>query len=427
MPDQLVDNHRVGAAGEHGQVGQPAAVVGGPHLPRHPVDGAGDPGRPFLAHVGQAEPARGDVGRGRGPAVHAAHPRDAGRGQERRDAGADPARAVDPGERGPAAGQHRRPAVAVPVGERGAGQLRGDPLEQVPGQRRPQAGREVIEHPGRGQQAENLVHRVLADAVRRRRPRHLGRIAGPVEQRHDRGRLAQPGQRPGPPGVDPDLQRVAVPPERPKSRLQCWSHATNRDGEDRHSGRNGTLLRGWWLSATPATSPIGVAGVADRCVPGRWRRRQDRPPVTYASDSGYRCRWRSQHETAGSVVLPVEAPRGAVPLGLCRGSSDAGCRECEPGAGRSHRQKGADRYGQFAIGAGCRPRGDGHLGAGDRVRGAAAGDGGPGGGRVPNDEESVRRLIGRLGDGGCWRSATRPGRRATSCTGSSPRWGWRAR
>ena len=88
----------------------------------------------------------------------------------------------------------------------------------------------------------------------------------------------------------------------------------------------------------------------------------------------------------------------AVPLGLCRGSSDAGCRECEPGAGRSHRQKGADRYGQFAIGAGCRPRGDGHLGAGDRVRGAAAGDGGPGGGPVPNDEESVRRLIGRLGD-----------------------------
>ena len=235
VPDQLVDNHRVGAAGEHGQVRQPAAVVGGPHLPRHPVDGAGDPGRPLLAYVGRAEPARGDVGRPRSPAVDAAHPRDAGRRQERRDAAADPARAVDPGERGPAAGEHRRPAVAVPVGERGAGQFGGDPLEQVPGQRRPQAGREVVEHPGRGQQAEHLVHRVLADAVGRRRPRHLGRVAGPVEQRHDRGRLAQPGQRPGPPGIDPDLQRVAVPPERPKSRLQCWSHATNRDRRDRHS------------------------------------------------------------------------------------------------------------------------------------------------------------------------------------------------
>jgi hypothetical protein len=229
VPHEVVEHHRVGPAGEHRQVGQPPAVVGGSHLARHPVDGAGGPGLPFRAHVGQAEPARGDVGRGRGRGVQAAHPRHAGRGQQRRDAGADPARAVDPGERGPAAGQHRRPAVAVPVGERGAGQLRGDPLEQVPGQRRPQAGREVIEHPGRGQQAEHLVDRVLADAVRRRGPRDLGGIAGPVEQRHDRGRLPQPGQRPGPPGVDPDLQRVAVAPERSQSRLQCWSHGANRD------------------------------------------------------------------------------------------------------------------------------------------------------------------------------------------------------
>jgi hypothetical protein len=235
VPHQVVENHRVGPAGEHRQVGQPPAVVGGSHLARHPVHGPGDPGRPFRAHVGEAEPARGDVGRGRGPGVQAAHPRDAGRGQERRDAGADPARAVDPGERGPAAGQHRRPAVAVPVGEGGAGQLRGDPLEQVPGQRGPQAGREVIEHPGRGQQAQHLVDRALADAVGRRGPRHLGGIAGPVEQRDDRGGLAQPGQRPGPPGIDPDLQRVAVPPQWPQSRLQCWSHATNRGGVGRHS------------------------------------------------------------------------------------------------------------------------------------------------------------------------------------------------
>jgi hypothetical protein len=122
--------------------------------------------------------------------VHAAHPRDAGRRQERRHAGADPAAAVDPGERGPAAGEHDRAAVPVPVGEGGAGELGRDPLKQVPGQRGSQAGREVIEHPGRGQQAEHLVHRVLADAVRRRRPRHLGGVARPVEQRHHRSRLA---------------------------------------------------------------------------------------------------------------------------------------------------------------------------------------------------------------------------------------------
>jgi hypothetical protein len=229
VPHQVVENDRVRPAGEHGQVGQPTAVVGGSHLARDPVDGAGDRSRLPRAHVGQAGPGRGDVGRGRRAGVHAAHPRDAGRRQERRDAGPDPARAVDPGERGPAAGEHRRPAVAVPVGQRGAGKLGGDPLAQVAGERGPQARREVVEHAGRGQQAEDLVHRVLADAVRRRRPRHLGGVARTVEQRDDRGGLAQAGQRPGAAGVDPDLQRVTVPPERSQSCLQCWSHATNRD------------------------------------------------------------------------------------------------------------------------------------------------------------------------------------------------------
>jgi len=137
VPHQVVENHRVGPAGEHRQVGQPPAVVGGSHLARHPVHGAGDPGLPFRAHVGEAEPARGDVGRRRHQGVHAAHPREAGRREQRRDAGADPARAVDPDERGPPSGEHRRPAVAVPVGKRGAGELGGDPLEQVPRQRRP--------------------------------------------------------------------------------------------------------------------------------------------------------------------------------------------------------------------------------------------------------------------------------------------------
>jgi hypothetical protein len=116
VPHQLGQHHRVGPAGEHGQLGQPAVVVGGLHLARHPVDGAGNPGRPSRAYVRQAEPARRDVRRRRHPGVQAAHPRDAGRRQQRRDAGAHPARAVDPGERGPAAGEHRRTPVAVPVG-----------------------------------------------------------------------------------------------------------------------------------------------------------------------------------------------------------------------------------------------------------------------------------------------------------------------
>ena len=52
----------------------------------------------------------------------------------------------------------------------------------------------------------------------------------------------------------------------------------------------------------------------------------------------------SQHETAGSVVLPVEVPLEAGPLGLCRGSSHAGLQEM-PTRRRSHRQKGASRHG----------------------------------------------------------------------------------
>jgi hypothetical protein len=187
---QVGDQHRVGPAGEHGQIGQPAGVVGRADLPCHPVDRAGDPGRLAGADVGGAEPARGGIGRPRQPAVGAAHPGDAGRRQERGDAGAHPARAVHPGERRATAGEHRRAAVAVPVGQRRAGQLGSDPLEQVPGQGGAQAGREVVEHPGRGQQAEHPVNRRLADAVGRGGRRHLGRIARPVEQAHDRRRLA---------------------------------------------------------------------------------------------------------------------------------------------------------------------------------------------------------------------------------------------
>ena len=187
---QLSDQHRIGSAGEHGQIGQPTGVVGRADLARHPVDRAGDTGRLAGADVGGAEPARRGVGRRRQPAVGAAHPGHAGSCQERGDAAAHPARAVDPGERRATAGEHRRPAVAVPVGQRRAGQLGSDPLKQVPGQGGAQAGRKVVQHPGRGQQAEHPVNRRLADAVRRGGRHHLGGIAGPVKQAYDRRRLA---------------------------------------------------------------------------------------------------------------------------------------------------------------------------------------------------------------------------------------------
>jgi hypothetical protein len=174
---QLGDQHRVGPTGDHRQIGQPTAVVGRADLPRHPVNRAGDPGRPARPHIGGTEPTRGGVGRRRQPGVSAAHPGDTGRRQERGDAGAHPARAVDPGERREAAGEHRRAAVAVPVGQRRARQLGSDPLEQVPRQRGAQARREVVEHPSRGQQAEHPVHRRLADAVGGGGSRHLIGVA----------------------------------------------------------------------------------------------------------------------------------------------------------------------------------------------------------------------------------------------------------
>jgi hypothetical protein len=73
---QLGDHHRVGTAGEHGQIGQPTAVVGRAGLPRHSVDRAGDPCGPARAHVGGTEPAWGGVGRRRQPGVGATHPGD---------------------------------------------------------------------------------------------------------------------------------------------------------------------------------------------------------------------------------------------------------------------------------------------------------------------------------------------------------------
>jgi hypothetical protein len=177
VADQVGQHHRVGPAGDHRQVRPPAAVIGGADLARHPVHRPGHPVGPARPHVRGCEATRGGVGRDRHPGVSAAHPGDAGRGQERGDAGADPARAVDPGKRRPAAGEHRRPAVAVPVGKRGAGQFGRDPLKQIPGQGGAQPGREVVEHPGRGQQAEHPVHRRLADAVDRGGPDHLVGIA----------------------------------------------------------------------------------------------------------------------------------------------------------------------------------------------------------------------------------------------------------
>jgi hypothetical protein len=121
------EHNRVGSAGEHRQVGQATAVVGGAYLGRHPVDGGGDPGGPAGPHVRDAETARRGVRRTRYPLHPAAHPGNSRRGDQRGDARAHPVGAIDPHERGVPTREHRRAAVTVTVGERGAGQLGGDP------------------------------------------------------------------------------------------------------------------------------------------------------------------------------------------------------------------------------------------------------------------------------------------------------------
>ena len=149
--------HRVRPAGEHREVGLAPGIAGGAHFGRDAVHGSGDPGglaRPDVVH---AKARRRDVRRFRCPVVRAAHPSDPGRGEERRDTGADPARAVHLRVRRPPPGQHRRTAVGMPVGEGGAGHLGANPAAQVVGQCRAQVGREVVEEARRGQQADHAV------------------------------------------------------------------------------------------------------------------------------------------------------------------------------------------------------------------------------------------------------------------------------
>ena len=78
-----------------------------------------------------------------------------------------------------------------------------------------------------------------------------------------------------------------------------------------------------WSSSAPAGSRQRPEG-DQYSVPGGLVHADEEVAAALASEV-------SQHETAGSVVLPVEVPLEAVgPLGLCRGSSHAGLQECRP-------------------------------------------------------------------------------------------------
>ena len=124
---ELGEHDRVGSAGEHRQVGYATAVIGGAYLWRHSTDGRGDPGGPASPHVRDAETTRRGVRRTRYPRHPTAHPGDSRRGKQRGDARADAVRAIYPHKCRAPTREYRRPAVAVAIGKRGAGQLGGEP------------------------------------------------------------------------------------------------------------------------------------------------------------------------------------------------------------------------------------------------------------------------------------------------------------
>jgi hypothetical protein len=157
VPGQRGGQQRVRPAGEHHEVRLAAGIVHGAHLGRDPVDGTGDARGPACPGIVHPDARRRDVRGLRRPVVRAAHPRHPGRREERRDAGADPARAVHPHVSRPPPGQHRRAAVGVPVCEGGARHLRAGPPAQVVGQRRAQVGGKVVEQARRGQQPDHAV------------------------------------------------------------------------------------------------------------------------------------------------------------------------------------------------------------------------------------------------------------------------------
>ncbi len=223
VPDQLAGQPGQRHPGEDHQV-RNRAVVHGRNLGGGPGDRPGGARLPGRAQVGQDQPGRRQIGRRRRLRVGAADVADAGGGQETGHARARPPRAVHPDVGGPPPGQHPRPAVPVRVGQRGGGQFRGQPGPQRRGQRGVRPGREVVEHPGRGQYREHPLGRCGRHAVALGGCDHRVAVPAPVEQAEHGRRLLQPGHRHRSPRIHPELERVPVPPHRQQSRLQCWPH-----------------------------------------------------------------------------------------------------------------------------------------------------------------------------------------------------------
>ena len=226
VPHQVLGQVRQRQLGEYHQV-RYGAVVAGPDLGRRPRDRAGRSFGPGRAQIRQVQPGGARSAGSGGLGVGAGDVPDTGGGEEAGHARAGPARAVHPDERGPPAGQDPGPAVPVRVSQRRGGQFRGEPSPQLAGERGVQPGREVVEHARGRQRREHPVGRLRRDAVRLRRGDQALAVPAPVQQADHGRRLpqpAEPAERNRPPGVQPELDRVPVPPQRQQPGLQRWSH-----------------------------------------------------------------------------------------------------------------------------------------------------------------------------------------------------------
>jgi len=126
-----------------------------------------------------------------------------------------------------APGQSLGATVGVPVRQRCGSQFGREPGPHPGGERTVAAGRAIVERSGRGQQGEHPVRGNGVHAEIAGRGEHLMPVPAAVEQAQQAGGTPHPGQRDGPPRVDPDLHRVPVPPYGLQARFQRWSHKEN--------------------------------------------------------------------------------------------------------------------------------------------------------------------------------------------------------
>ena len=145
-------------------------------------------------------------------------------------------------------GEGPGPTVGVPVCQGRGGELGCQPRAQPRREGVVGAGRDVVERPAHGQQAEYPVRRRGVHPQIAGSGEDLAPVAAAIKQAEQPGRTAHACQRDGPAWIDTDLHRVAITPDGQQSRFQRRSHNRNADPPVRQSaGRCSWLGLAAWL------------------------------------------------------------------------------------------------------------------------------------------------------------------------------------